>query len=142
MSLFFYGMSRKFLVVLFFIVVFGLPVLWYFILQIFGENKFDLPKLERINNSCISQQANATLLIDSASIEGRINDWNRLKSKMSQVDSKAIDLKVNSSCNMNYSALLVERDGEVRGQYSFTREEVDRVITEIDIYLLNLKKSE
>ena len=132
-------MKRKLLVILFFVVVFGLPIIWYFILQIFGENKFDLPKLGSLNNGCISQEANATLLVDSASIEGRINDWNRLKSKMSQVDTSAVDMQLRSLCDINYAAVLVERDGEVRGQYSFTREEVDRLITEVDIYLLNLK---
>ena len=40
-------MLRRVGVILFFVVVFGLPVGWYLFLQIFGENKFDLPVIEK-----------------------------------------------------------------------------------------------
>ncbi len=131
-------MMRKLLVILFFVIVFGLPVAWYLILQIFGENKFDLPKLGTIQNGCISKNAPATLILE-ARVTKAVNEWNRLNAFLEHSNSGEIEMFMADSCNISSSAVLVESSGEVRGEYGFTREEVDRMITEMDIYLLNLK---
>lgn len=132
-------MKKKILVILFFIIVFGFPITWYLILQIYGENKFDLPKLGTIQNGCISESARATLIIDSVAVQGAINEWNRLQSFISDVDTSDIRIVLGKSCQIEFAAVFIEAEGEVRGEYGFSREEVDRMITEMDIYLMNIK---
>jgi hypothetical protein len=132
-------MKKRIVVVLFFIVVFGLPIFWYLVLQIFGENKFDLPKLGLIDSTCVERDNVATLLIDSSAINNHINELNRLLEQFVDIDSNDLKMSYSINCLNNSEALLIDHLGVIRGEYLITREEMDRMLTEMDIYLLNLK---
>jgi hypothetical protein len=132
-------MKKRIVVVLFFIVVFGLPIFWYLVLQIFGENKFDLPKHGLIDSTCVERDNVATLLIDSSAINNHINELNRLLEQFVDIDSNDLKMSYSINCLNNSEALLIDHLGVIRGEYLITREEMDRMLTEMDIYLLNLK---
>lgn len=140
-SLFFYAMKRKILVVTFFIIVFALPITWYFILQIFGENKFDLPVLEPVNESCISVKNRTYLQIDSLTLIKNRNEAKRLAKGLSEIKQSEIEVVYGKSCFKNYDIVFVDSVGQLRGAYQVTRQEMDRLLTELDIYLLNLNTS-
>lgn len=133
-------MSKKILVVLFFIVVFGLPVGWYLTLQIFGENKFDLPILTVLEEECIEVSGQAYLVIDSLSFTDNRTEWKRIKKRLQNVEQTDIAIVSTSKCNGDNEIIFVDESGQIRGNYEISREEADRLITEIDIYLYNLKK--
>ncbi len=134
-------MKRKILVVTFFIIVFALPITWYFILQIFGENKFDLPVLEPVNESCISVKNRTYLQIDSLTLVENRNEAKRLVKGLSDIKQSEIEVVYGKSCFKNYDIVFVDSVGRLRGGYQVSREEMDRLLTELDIYLLNLNTS-
>lgn len=130
-------MKRKVLVALFFVVVFVLPIVWYLFLQIFGENKFDLPRLRQWEESC-TQISGPTLLLDSKTFDKFPNELRRIRRKMNSQD--VIELQeITDKCVADYDFYLIDEDGWVRGEFQASREEVDRLMAEIDIYLLNKK---
>ncbi|MFT6865876.1 MAG: hypothetical protein ACJA08_000702 [Cyclobacteriaceae bacterium] len=141
MSLFLYAMKRKLLVILFFIVVFGLPITWYFFLQVFGENKFDLPVLEQLDADCIALNDHTYLLLDSVKLSQNKNEAKRLSKHLSGIKQSEIQVVNGKSCLDEYEIIFVDSLGQLRGGYAISREEMDRLLTELDIYLLNLKTS-
>lgn len=129
-------MKRKVIVVLFFIVVFALPLVWYLFLQLFGENKFDLPKIRKWDQNCLELR-DASLLVDSAAFASYPNQLRRIEMRMSK--QKSIELVGFSAdgCGEVHDFFLVDREGWIRGEFDVSREEVDRLMAEIDIYVLN-----
>ncbi|MFY0600482.1 MAG: hypothetical protein JXR03_12495 [Cyclobacteriaceae bacterium] len=134
-------MKRKLLVILFFIVVFGLPVIWYFILQIFGENKFDLPVLEKIEDRCIVINNQAYLQMDSLAFLGEETQLKRLDKRLKTIEPSNLRVVYSNECRPDNKISLVDEKGQLRGEYLVSREETDRLLTEIDIYLKNLLES-
>ncbi len=127
---------RKLIVIFFFIVVFGLPVAWYLFLQAFGENRFDLPVLESIQNDCLKVKEERVYL-DSMDLNGSPNEKSRIITRLlrqSILDWNTIDF---TQCGLDGSIILIDSLDQVRGVYEVNREEVDRFLAEIDIYLLN-----
>ncbi|RED96239.1 hypothetical protein [Marinoscillum furvescens] len=132
-------MKRKALVVLFFIVVFGLPVCWYLFLQAFGENKFALPVLSTYESTCDSLSFDkAGLLVDADLAKTYPNEFARIDERLNQESNLQLVL---TSCEMADDMMLVDHENQVRGIYDLNREEVDRLLAEIDIYLMNLNHS-
>lgn len=130
--------GRKIVVVLFFVIVFGLPVAWYLFLQAFGENKFDLPRISEWNQSCMQSGQRACLFLDKSQIKNAPNQKNRIAMKLTNVaEIIAVREMALDSCQLPYEMYFVDELGWVRGEYMINREEVDRLMAEIDIYLLN-----
>lgn len=129
-------MKRKVLVFLFFLVVFGLPVIWYLFLQLFGENKFDLPKLQKWDQTCVAVDQ-ASVVLDPDLLESSPNLYRRINAKLEGQDIIQKLEYSSDECATDFAFYLVDEEGWVRGQFELTREEVDRLMAEIDIYLLN-----
>lgn len=129
-------MKRKVVVVLFFVVVFGLPIVWYLFLQIFGENKFDLPKIEQWDQTCLPTDQ-AAVVIDPSLFGEFPNELKRINRKLAEQVVIGLEAFSVQTCSTPYDFYLVDEDGWVRGQFEVSREEVDRLLAEIDIYLLN-----
>ncbi|MFT6881353.1 MAG: hypothetical protein ACI83W_000654 [Marinoscillum sp.] len=127
---------RKLIVVFFFIVVFGLPVAWYLFLQAFGENRFDLPVLESIQNECLSNNESKVYL-DSITLSSNPNEKSRIVTRLSRQSVLNWSIIDFTQCGLDGSIILMDSLDQVRGVYEVNREEVDRFLAEIDIYLLN-----
>lgn len=131
-------MSKKRpIVILAFVVFFGLPICWYLFLQAFGENKFDLPVLGAWDAGCIDDQG--FVLIDGASVTGMVNEKVRVRKKLESTPQLRYYELSMDSCELSAEMYLVDEDGQIRGVFSVNREEVDRLLAEIDIYVLNLE---
>ncbi len=128
-------MKRRIGVILFFVVVFGLPVGWYLFLQIFGENKFDLPVMERyVQPNCEIQ--GPVVLSKSDFVQQNPNQFERLLKTLNN-NSEIGFYSIDSACTMGHPLIFVDEKKMVRGVYEATREDVDRLLAEVDIYLLN-----
>ncbi|WP_258105096.1 hypothetical protein [Marinoscillum sp. MHG1-6] len=132
---------KKLIVAGFFIVVFVLPISWYLILQIFGENKFDIPKFEMVADSCRIVDG-AYLQLNAELWETKRNELTRIKRRFESVSDSEMKLIMEESCLKDNAAVLVDEEGYYRGFYKASREETDRILTEVDIYLTNIEKSE
>lgn len=131
---------KKVIVVGFFIVVFGFPVSWYLILQLFGENQFDIPAYGQVAKECLVTQ-NAYLQLRAEGWDDRKNELNRLKRKFDSVEPAMVELVLSGKClSDTIDAVLVDHSGVYRGFYKANRQEVDRILTEVDIYLNNIGK--
>lgn len=130
-------MGKKFKAVIFFVIVFGLPVSWYFILQIFGENKFDLPFLEQLNEECVLVNDTGYLQMDTTQFEGHKTEWKRIRKHVSNVPSVLLSVVYDDRCLNGRDLIIVDEKGQLRGAFEISREETDRLLTEIDIYINN-----
>lgn len=130
-------MKKRIVTILFFVVIFGLPISWYLFLQTFGENRFDLPVIKDWQNEC--SEAEAVLLVDSLTAQQFPNEIVRIKKAM--VNQTILSLREfsNDSCGLISEVVLVDHNRQVRGEYLITREEVDRILAEVDIYILNYR---
>ena len=126
---------RKTLVIIFFIVVFGLPVAWYLFLQTFGENKFALPKLSMLDERYMIVER-PTVLIDSAVANRHPNELDAIAQKVEENDLIYLAYFNHRECQTS-EMLFVDEEGWIRSELSVNREEVDRLLAEIDIYILN-----
>ena len=128
-------MKRRIGVILFFVVVFGLPVGWYLFLQIFGENKFDLPVMEKyVQPNCEIQ--GPVVLSKSDFVQQNPNQFERLLKSLNNNPEIGF-YSIDSACTMGHPLIFVDEKKMVRGVYEATREDVDRLLAEVDIYLLN-----
>ncbi|MEQ8583005.1 hypothetical protein [Marinoscillum sp.] len=125
------------IVIVFFVIVFGLPVAWYFFLQAFGENRFELPVLGEWKTSCINDSSFVVLDADEAL--NFVNERKRIVSKMEGLKKIGYLEYPLDSCHLPAAIYLVDHRGMIRGEFDLNREEVDRLLAEIDIYLLNLE---
>lgn len=132
-------MKRKVVLILFFAAVFGLPVCCYLLLQFFGENKFDLPQIARWEHTCVPLEHQALLIVNSAMSVNTPNEKQRILIKLdTSPEVKLVELKFDS-CDISGEMYLVDETGWIRGEYDLNREEVDRLMAEIDIYVLNFR---
>lgn len=137
---FFLAMNRKKLVVVgFFLIVFGLPVAWYLFLQVFGENRFDLPVIEEAYSICEVPEGVALLRLDVNEAAEKPNERQRVIAKLMDIGEVKLIEANSDSCKWSYKMSLVDHEGMIRGIYEFNREEVDRLLAEVDIYVLNYR---
>ncbi|MEO9475583.1 MAG: hypothetical protein ABJG41_08610 [Cyclobacteriaceae bacterium] len=135
-------MRKKFKAIIFFLIVFGLPVSWYLILQIFGENKFDLPVLEQLNEECVLINDTGYLQIDTARFAAHKTEWKKIKNQMSKVSPDLLQIVYDDRCMEGYDMAIVDEKGQLRGAFGINREDTDRLLTEIDIYINNIQSIE
>ncbi len=130
---------RKLIVIGFFIVVFALPITWYLFLQAFGDNRFDLPLIEKGFSEC-NEPANIALVrLDSLESYSKPNQRQRVITKLMNIGEIKLVEGDRDSCKWTYAMSLVDHEGMIRGIYDFNREEVDRFLAEVDIYVLNYR---
>lgn len=132
-------MKKRALTIVIFVVVFGLPIGWYLFLQAFGENKFSLPVIDVWKNECV-QSTRAAVIIDSISASINRNEFKRIQNKKT-TQGDYLDIKIVDSkkCNLEHEIYFIDALSQIRGVYDLTREDVDRLFAEIDIYILNQK---
>lgn len=128
-------MLRRVGVILFFVVVFGLPVGWYLFLQIFGENKFDLPVIEKYEQpNC---EFNGPVVLSKPDfVQQSPNQFERLLKSLNNNPEIGF-YSIDSICTLGHPLIFIDEQKMVRGTYKATREDVDRLLAEVDIYLLN-----
>ncbi|MBV6642441.1 MAG: hypothetical protein KI791_17105 [Cyclobacteriaceae bacterium] len=128
-------MKRRVGVILFFVVVFGLPVGWYLFLQIFGENKFDLPVINKYEQPGCDIQGPVVLSIADF-VQKNPNQFERLLKSLNNNPEIGF-YSIDSLCTQGYPLIFIDKDKMVRGVYQAIREDVDRLLAEVDIYLMN-----
>jgi len=132
--------QRKLVVIAFFVVVFGLPVAWYLFLQGFGENQFALPVLGKAEYVCDQEsQDYAIVRLDSLTGHFKPNERQRVIRKLMDIGEVKLLEGNKDSCKWQYEMSLVDHEGMIRGIYDLKREEVDRFLAEVDIYVLNYR---
>ncbi|MEQ8471022.1 MAG: hypothetical protein RIC35_07550 [Marinoscillum sp.] len=129
--------KKKVLVVAFFLVVFGMPLAWYLFLQMFGENQFALPEYGRYTSTCELPLNSAVVLLDEKAAERQPNERQRVINRLMELGEVQFIETNMDSCKLSYEMNLVDHDKVIRGVYDFNREEVDRFMAEVDIYILN-----
>ena len=126
-------MSRRVFKVTILLVIFGVPVLWYLFLQLFGENKFELTPIRTIDTLCSISPAQVYL----AKRPINIHEENQLNRLMSHLEKRQVLLDSSYlSClsdTARFSLFLIDDEQYLRGYYDLTILEVDRLIVEIDL---------
>ncbi len=117
--------------------VFGLPIAWYLFLQIFGENKFELPKITKYHQpDC--EVSGPVVLSKLDLVENNPNQFERLLKSLNK-NPEIRFYSIDSACTMGHPLIFIDENQMIRGVYQANREEVDRLLAEVDIYLLNLQ---
>jgi len=128
-------MKKRILVILFFIVVFGFPVLWYLFLQSFGENQFQLPVMGDWEMQCVDDRE--FVFLDTSDSSTQMNEIRKVRSKIAEQELLSLYESSDVPCGLENDMYLVDRQGKVRGAFDMNRLEVDRLMAEIDIYIMN-----
>jgi hypothetical protein len=120
------------LIRLVFVVVFGIPVLWYLFLQLFGDNRFQLPVISVLGD-CKGQ--GTVLLLKTNDLD--IKQQNELNRVFQVLEKKQLRFDTLSTCGFEKAEIvLVDKKRQVRGEYQLERRDVDRFFTELDILML------
>lgn len=124
---------KKLIKVSLLIIIFGVPVVWYLFLQLFGTNQFELQVLETdfLPSQC---HEGVVMLLYSEERETSAdkNQFNRIKQ---YAQAKGISFKPIAGCidQPAFDLFLVDQKNQLRGQYSYEILEVDRAEVEIDL---------
>lgn len=115
-----------------------IPVVWYLILQLFGDNRFALDSLEIIPNGCTIHDGITVISRDDSLSIVETNYMNRV---VYAVDKRKADLKYENSeyfqcINQNDADLVLVNEKGLWGAYSLSRKGVDQLLTELDILTL------
>ncbi len=129
-------MNKKAISIVFMVIIFGLPVSWYLFLQFFGENKFDLPLIEKWTSEC-DPELKSVVVINKGSVVQHPNEMSIITEKLNNQSILTLHLVDADTCNLDSDIYLIDQSGQVRGKYEMNREEVDRFEAEVDIYILN-----
>lgn len=129
-------MNRKSLKVLLLLIIFGVPVFWYLFLQLFGENKFELPvqEISFFKKGCIT--SNGFYLAQKYNSLDEKNQYNRLKQ---YADSNGLTIEMLSdTCvtdTLSHKIYLVDELNRVRGSYNYSISDIDRAKAEGDLLI-------
>ena len=122
---------------LIFLIVFFIPVAWYLILQLFGDNNFSL-ELQSPLGTCLQTEtikvihAEDSLSVAETNYFERVSYYTNKRSVTLEEKSREFFQCINQS---GMDLVLVSKEG-VWGGYELSREGVDQLITELDILLL------
>ncbi len=124
-------------------IIFGVPVFWYLFLQLFGENKFELPVLYKkgIETSCVGDSP-TFIYREGPRSTVEENQFNRLEQY--SISNSFGFIPYDNTCIASdfeiEDFILVSREGDIIGNYPLTIIEVDRAIAEGDL-LIDLTKN-
>lgn len=130
-------MNSKGLKRLLIFVVFLIPVCWYSFLQLFGSNQFSVEVMTELSEECdFFQGINIVHRTDSLT-SSRINSLNRViyKSTAKEISHVPDTLGFFRCIQAQADLALVSEQG-LWGTYELNREGVDRLLTELDILIL------
>ena len=122
---------------LIFLIVFFIPVAWYLILQLFGDNNFSLQLKGELGGCIRTDSVKVIRLSDSLSIAernylDRVEYYTSRRSILLEEKGQEFFTCINQS---DMDLVLISKQG-VWGGYELSREGVDLLITELDILLL------
>ena len=130
-------MKKSVLKPLLLIIIFGVPVIWYLFLQLFGENKFELPvqKKNVLVDSC-RVEGNSFYIF---SLPGTVAEKNQFQRLKQYADSKGITIsELQKECiadTASNDVYLIDRSNQLRGSYNYRISEIDRAKAEGDLLL-------
>ncbi|MEQ9466533.1 MAG: hypothetical protein RLN88_03925 [Ekhidna sp.] len=121
-----------------FFIVFLIPVTWYLILQLFGDNQFALNSLEPVPDGCTRYTAITVVAREDSLSVVETNYMNRV---IYAAEKRKAILKYESSeyfscINQIDTDLVLVNDEGLWGAYSLSRKGVDQLLTELDILTL------
>ena len=131
-------MKSKGLKRIFIFIVLLIPVAWYLILQLFGDNRFSLTLLNEIPSEC-QQFVDITIVSKSDSLSlVEMNYMNRVTYAVDKRKAKLISQSGSffDCINQPDADLVLVNDKGLWGGYDLTREGVDQLLTELDILTL------
>ena len=106
-------------------------MIWYLFLQFFGTNEFELPTLGRVDQACVPSGLSVIFISAPSTTEAR-NQANRIE--QNHLTSELIN-KEGPECRFeNWDLILVTEEGEIKGAYLWEIAEIDRLITEVELY--------
>lgn len=127
------SLNRKTLKTFILLIVFGVPVIWYLFLQLFGENQFELEVLGKLDSSCLSAQSTVFLLHKDYDMESQ-NQLRRLSTFLEDHDIILFKDSMNCfSIPEQPPLMLVDGENNLRGRYDITLKEIDRIMVEVDL---------
>lgn len=121
--------------------VFLIPVTWYLILQLFGDNKFSLSLQYKIDDECGMFSDIAVVTVQDSLTMTETNYMNRVvyAAKKRRVSLISKDASFFSCIDQSEADLILISEEGLWGAYELTRKGVDQLLTELDI--LKLQKS-
>lgn len=115
-----------------------IPVTWYLILQLFGNNTFSLQLISELSPDC-GEFPSVTVVVKNDSISlvqknymDRVQFGTEKRATVVEFKDQFFFKCINQ---MDADLVLVSDDG-LWGSYTLTRDGVDQLLTEIDILLL------
>jgi len=122
------------------IIIFGVPIAWYLFLQFFGSNKFELPVLRQLDENCASEVP-AILILQRAQTATEKNQLNRIEQNPYTTPLIRNGEALVEICSFGTSdVFFVNGEGGVLGEYQYNLEDMDRLITEVELfYTINAK---
>ena len=104
---------------------------WYLFLQLFGTNEFELPTLGTLGQACWPSELSVIILQDPSSTTGE-NQLTRIEQNPL---TKDLLIKAKTSCSYEgWELILATQEGHVKGAYRWDIAEIDRLITEVELY--------
>ena len=114
-------------------IIFGVPIIWYLFLQVFGENKFELEPIRMLNETCSIAPNKVYLAKMPASLDEE-NQLNRLKFQLKSRGELVQEGSVQCiSDTAQFPLYMIDDKQQLRGMYDLTILDVDRLIVEIDL---------
>ena len=120
-----------------FFVVFLIPVVWYLFLQLFGSNNFSLELLEPLDNC--SQGPELKILRRDLSLSlAKQNYLDRVQygAESRKIEVAVFDESFDDCTNQNLLDLVLVDERGLWGTYDLSRDGVERLLTELDILVL------
>lgn len=127
-------MGRRTKIFLFF-VVFGLPICWYLFLQFFGKNNYELETIRPYEVESCEFNTPAIITRDDL-ISRHPNQFERLSRRFSGSTEIGFYGMI-PKCVGDADILLIDDQKMIKGAYKANREDVDRLLAEVDIFLMN-----
>lgn len=119
-------------------IVFLIPVGWYLLLQLFGDNRFSLALVDDIPKEC---QEYSTISIVSKSDSLSVVETNYMNRVIYAAEKRKANLLYESQTifdclNQSEADLVLVNEEGIWGSYELSREGVDQLLTELDILTL------
>ncbi len=115
-----------------------MPVAWYLLLQLFGNNNFSLTLLYKIPEEC---KQFSEILIVSKKDSLSLVETSYMNQMVSSIEKRKVNMVYDSliffNCiNQQDADLVLVSDRGLWGSYKLSRKGIDQLLTELDILTL------
>jgi len=111
-------------------------VTWYFFLQVFGSNRFAIELQSQISKECGTFEELSILYTSDLLSASQVNHLNRITYRTSVKNIPLLIDQVLFDCTgIEEDLVLLDREG-IWGVYQLDREGVDRLLTELDVLII------